>query len=64
VFDVLETYMDSSNLPVGRIKAVAMFKKCCCVDEDGEPLVCVPPKKGWLCKREVRGWVSAWVSGG
>ena len=44
----------STGACTGRLRATVMFKKCCCVDENGDPLICVPPKKGWLCLREVR----------
>ena len=30
---------------------VCMFKRCRCVDADGNKKVCVPPKPGWMCKR-------------
>ena len=29
-----------------------MFKRCRCVDANGERRVCVPPQPGWMCRRK------------
>lgn len=47
---VLEDYKDAE----GRVyvkEQVCLFKRCRCVDANGNRKVCVPPKPGWMCKR-------------
>lgn len=31
---------------------MCMFKRCMCVDQNGDRRVCVPPKPGWMCERK------------
>jgi hypothetical protein len=47
---VLEDYKDAEG-KVYMKDQVCMFKRCRCVDADGNKKVCVPPKPGWMCKR-------------
>ena len=39
--------------PYGAVtrKKMCMFKRCMCVDQNGDRRVCVPPKPGWMCER-------------
>jgi len=39
--------------PYGAVtrKKMCMFKRCMCVDQNGNRRVCVPPKPGWMCER-------------
>ena len=37
--------------PVTKSK-LCMFRRCACVDENGDRRVCVPPSAGWMCERK------------
>lgn len=50
VWDILATFED----PYGKLafaKKQVMFRRCRCVDKNGDRRPCVPPKRGFLCQR-------------
>ena len=40
--------------PYGQVtrSKMCMFRRCMCVDQNGNRRVCVPPKPGWMCERK------------
>jgi len=40
--------------PYGQVtrSKMCMFRRCLCVDQNGNRRVCVPPKPGWMCERK------------
>lgn len=50
VKDALESISDPLG-PIGHSELKLNFKKCSCQHKDGRRKVCIPPSRGWLCRR-------------
>ena len=50
VEQVLSEYTDAGG-KVMHFTKDAKFRRCCCLNTNGDKKVCVPPKMGWMCNR-------------